>query len=250
MQLKDIEEGLQHFLDLFLTWVTALHHPAETCDEILAAGNERDKLSKALRLWLVSFLVTLVLQFPIFHAVGIAWDDLGFHLPAFGMLTMTVVAFGCALHIGLRLFRIPSTLYDVISVYTAYVGVYVPLISLLSYPTSFRTFYALGIAKRQGLGLAQTVVFVFTQITSHSQDPGVVEVYNVLISWCTMFIIYTCTGMMAVTIARRYSVLKPKAFTAVGFSSAVLGPLFVIVPTLLYYFTVYSSTADKGPMAP
>lgn len=165
MTFEDLTKSFEALLDSLLEWLDTCRHPLTHCDEVLSLGSDKEKINKSLRLWLIIFLITVILQFPLLKTAGIEWSDAGFHLPYFLALTMAFILNGVTLHWGMRIYGIQSNIADTLGAYTTLVGVYGPFFTLALYPESVLLFATLKGAKGQGLPFIPAVSLVLKRTT-------------------------------------------------------------------------------------
>ena len=236
MTFDDLSKGLQAVLDGFAEWFDICRHPLLHCDKLLSLETDKEKIDKSLHLWLVVFLITLVLQLPLWKIAGIGWENVGFHLPNFLVATAGLMLIGVVLHLGLRIYGVPSNFADTLVIYTTVGGVYSPLFLLVAYPAVVPIMTSMKNAKGQGLAFIPAMAFIFSNQMKISQPTGLQGVlYSVLTIPLVVgsFLVLT---LMAHKVAAKYSVPKSKTLASFGFSMSVLmTPLWLGLVSLSYF---------------
>jgi len=232
VSFDDISKACESVLNLFLEWFDVCRNPLKYFLELTSVENEKEKIKKSLRLWFVSFLITLVLQVPVLKAVGIEWGNLGFHLPNFLLLMSAFMLTGVALHLGMRIYGINSNLADTLAGYSALVGCYSPIFAVVNYPGFLRILTSLHNAKVQHLSFFQAMALTL-------QDKGLNNPGLTVLSFAVMIGSYLLLAFMAHKMSEIYAVSRQKMLAAFGFAMAVLWlPVFGILA--LVYFTFYT----------
>lgn len=235
MSFDDLTKSLEAVLNLFLEWVTAVRNPVRSCNEVLALATDKEKISKTLRLWFVSFLITLVLQFPVLKAIGIEWENLGFHLPNFLILTLLLMLTGAALHWGMKAYGIASNFADTTAAYTTLIGCYSPILAVLAYPATVRVLTALRTAKMQHLSLLQAGVSLLGP-GSALQSPDWINVLSILLAQLAQAATFVGLAFLAEKLRQIYLVERARVISAFGFGFTVfLVPATMAILVLQYY---------------
>jgi hypothetical protein len=131
--MKAIVEGLQLLLQGLITWCRAAAAPAQTARSILSM-TESERTAILMAIWLWSIMLSVLFQGPIYKLYGIEWTDIGFLLPYVLMMSLTTLLIAVAAHLAFRLFRVPSSLFDTLSMFVITVTVYSPVSTLLALP--------------------------------------------------------------------------------------------------------------------
>jgi hypothetical protein len=234
---------------LLVEWFLAALHPVKKCRSFLAIKSEPERIRRALRLWLDSFLVSLVVYLPLYVYYGIGLKSLEFHLPIFLFLTMGMIGSGFCLWLSLRIYSIRATFPDVIAIYVAYVMCYQPLLNLFSYLVYFRFFGILATVKAQGMDLGQAASFFVAQSVASSNGPDFIYIGSRLSSWIFLPFSCACSALIARTIAERYSAPRKRSFSAVVFATTVLVPIVIAVQWVPIVFTEYVFISAKSSAA-
>jgi hypothetical protein len=241
-----LKDALAALRDLFLEWFLAALHPITKCQSLLSITDSDERLVAAIKLWTVSFIVALVVDLPLYHPIGIGLSSIEFHLSIFLCLTLAMVSCGLAIHLGLRIFGIRSTFSDVATIYTVYVMCYQPLLNLLTYFASSRMFSILGLARSQGQELDETIRFILAQLVIAGNRN---DLTNDVGDLCFLRLLAeSCLGsaLLASTIADRYSVPRPKSFSALSFAMIVLVPPILFAQGVLVAYVEFIYMSAKG----
>ena len=135
MRFEDWPRSFELVINEFVQWLDCIRKPNETAQRILdSSRSDNEKIARALRMWLLVFSITLILQLPMYAFVGIDVADFGFHLPNFLFELMVMMVIGASMHAGLRILKCPSVFSDTLVMYTVAVGSFAPFSVLLLYP--------------------------------------------------------------------------------------------------------------------
>jgi hypothetical protein len=134
MELSDIIKGAESMRRLLPNWIQCLRHPLQFSDQqFINLKDENAKVLRAISLWTVSFVLTLLVLFPLYHVVGIGLEDREFHLSTFFILLLSVLTSGVFFHIGFLWSGIKSKLNDTLLMEAVTMSCYTPFITLTSY---------------------------------------------------------------------------------------------------------------------
>jgi hypothetical protein len=237
--IANLKSSVNNFLNLFVDWLHAAIHPIKTCQSVLSITDEREKLRAALHLLVPAFLLSVVLDLPLYKPYGLGLSNPEFHLSCLACLTFTMIASGFAIQLSLKLYGVKSTFADITGIYITFVMSYQPLVAFLSYPSYLRLFSGLSFAKRQGFDLGQTVHLLL----SHGET--ITTSYNFIsissgISSCFL-VALTCIGsaLMASTVAERFSVSRLKSLSAFALATMIFLPPIIALQGFLGAFIVF-----------
>jgi hypothetical protein len=235
--MKDLIESLKLILEDFLLWLDCLGKPYVTCRKVLRKSSS-EKMVQFLRLWLVYSLISLTLQFPVYSIVGIDVKNVGFHLPNLLLLLLMQLLLGLAVHIGLRIYKIPSKFADTLTIYSVMIGSFSPFINLLIYPVTISAFQTLKSIKLSNPNFQEALkkYFESSQIPEHF---SFVYTYTIVIAPFLGLLSFLLITLFSRMVAERYHSEKYRTFSAINFSIYVLNiiPLFFLI--LIYHFVVY-----------
>jgi hypothetical protein len=246
---EDLKSAIAGFGALLADWFLAALNPAKECNRILAFESDSERIREALKLWVASFVVSLFVFLPLYAYYGIGLKALEFHLPIFLFLTLGMIGCGLCLWLSFRIYGIPAAFSDSISVYTAYVMCYQPVLNLFCYFASFRFFGFLASVKAQGLDIPQAAHYLATQSFASTGSPDFIYFGSRISSWLLLPFFCASSALMASTIAARCSVPRRKSFSAVVFGTMVLFPLVAAIQSMLIVFTEYVFISAKGVTA-
>jgi hypothetical protein len=240
MTFEDLAKTFEALLGSLTEWLDNCRHPLAHCDEVLSLGSDKEKISRSLRLWLVIFLITLILQLPMLKTTGIEWSDAGFHLPYFLTLTIIFLINGVMLHIGMRIYGINSNIADTLGAYTTLVGVYGPFLTLASYPESVTLFASLKAAKGQGLPFISAISSMLRNHLVASQTAYMHSVMLFALSLPAQIGTFAALTVMGHKLSATYSASKSKTLASFGFSLPVLTFPLLLGFGLFVYFIAYA----------
>ena len=216
-------------LGFFGDWLFAALHPLETCRSLLASTSDQARFDQGAKLWLASFLISVVINLPIYHQHGIELSTVEFHLVNLLLLTAAILACGLIFHVGLRMYGVKSIPSDTITMYAAYFVNYQPIAALYSYFANLRFFNILGAAKSRGAGFGSALEILLLHSRASLESTTIVNVGALLSSWLGLITVLMSSTLMANTVARTYSVSRSKSFAAVAFITTVLLlPVFLV----------------------
>jgi hypothetical protein len=247
---KDVVETLDRFLRAFLEWLYAARHPTATCRRLLSISDSWQRLCAALRLCLISFIVSAVLYFPIYKLYGIDLGTLEFHLSNFLYLVVGVVACGFAFWAGFKIWGVSSTFADLTCVYTAYLACYQPLLALFSFLQEFQFVANVSAAKGRSLDIGQAAKYFLDWTVSSGSTLNFVNVSETILRWLPVPFLLAACALMARSISERYSVPRVKAISALSFATAVFVMPIVFAQAAATVFTVYAFVSPSGSLPP
>jgi hypothetical protein len=220
----------------------ALRSPTQLCKHAMSLPTDEEKMGMVFRLWSVSFLLAIVLEFPRFKAIGIEANNWGFHAPNFLVLTLLFMLNGAALHFGMRRYRIPSNFYNTITAYTIVFSPYYPILTVVSYLGKFLVDADLKRAKLQHETLLEAIAnerFVF-------QHPDYLRIlalaFSILLATPLLFFLHT---LLADRISHMYAAGRSRIISAMAFGMICL-PLLSIGFVAIYYLNLYENISPIG----
>ena len=237
--IADLKKSLDYFLDLFVDWLLAAIHPIEKCQSILSIIDEREKWRASLELLGTSFLVSVVLDLPLYQPYGLGLNSPGFHLSCLACLTFAMIACGFAIQLSLKLYGVKATFADITAIYVTSVMSYQPLVALLSYPSYLRLFSGLSSAKRQGFDLGQTVNLFLSQGANIAKSYNFISISSGLSSCFLLAITCIDSALMASIVAERFSVPRLKSFSAFAVATMIFLPPIIALQGFLAAFIVF-----------
>src|SRR6267378_1720467 len=129
MNFKEIDENVNYILGSLLVWINCVRDPAATCESLIHAGLSDDrKMQQAMRIWVVGTLIGLIIQLPVYGFLHIDWMKIELYLPALLLLLLGFLITVAAIHVGLKVYKVPSAFPDTLALYSVIVGSYSPLI--------------------------------------------------------------------------------------------------------------------------
>jgi len=172
--------------------------------------------------------------------VGIEWENLGFHLPSFLLLTILLMFSGVLLHLGMKIYGIQSNFGDTVGSYTILTSCYSPVFALLNYPAMSGFLTSLRAAKSQHFSFSDAVVFMIEaeRVRQASFLGTISSTMSFLGGVATIFLL----ALIAHRLSEVYSVPRSKALAAFGFALGVLLPPTALAIAAAYYFVIYSFT--------
>ncbi len=242
MNLKELDDNLNSIVASFLIWLNCVRAPFATCKAILDSDLSDDKkLSHAMRLWLVSAVIALVIELPVYRLVGIEWNNVGFYIPnCLFLLFILIISVGI-LHLGLRIFKIPSEFTQTFVVYTVIVGCFSPIFTLLFAPSLIEELSILKSLKPLGLTFEDIIAQWFARLSNMNNKSLFMQGYDAIISPITSIVSVMLLVIFQRYVSAVYNVERYRAISAIGFSVGILLPIPVIILSTFYYFVIYTS---------
>lgn len=139
--MKGIREALDWLLDALGVWLRCVTQPIAVLNAVLPeVTDDYSHLSAATQVWVPSFLISLILAFPVLNLFGIGWSNVGFHLcnsltPILYMLAIIFIA-----HKLLLWHKMKSEYVRTLAMYTTAVAPYLPVFALLNLPSTYIVF--------------------------------------------------------------------------------------------------------------
>jgi hypothetical protein len=237
--IPEHQKSLEQFLNLFVDWFFAAIHPIETCRSILSITDEREKNRATLKLVVPAFLVSVVLDLALYQPYGPGLSSKEFYLSCFACLTFALIACGFAIRLSLKLYGVKAALADIMAIYATFVISYLPLVTILSYPSYLRLFSGLSSAKRQGFDVGQTVALLLNQGETIAKSNNFIGMSSGLSSCFLLAITCICSAFMASTVAERFSVSRVKSFSAFAFATMFSLPPILVLQGFISAFIVF-----------
>ncbi|MBI2351402.1 MAG: hypothetical protein HYV00_08005 [Deltaproteobacteria bacterium] len=242
-----IDELSTHFAlasEWFVDWFDCLRQPFSTAEQALKdCASEKDGLRRAFRLWAVSFLIGLVLQLPVYELLNMEWQKAGFLLPNALLLLLIFLATGVAIHLGLRVTRVPSNLVETCLIYAVIFAGHAPFFTLLLYPSLIDRLSLLQTAKMQGTGFWDAMIQMGAQIHLVSlgyRERSVAGVVADAIRWPVGFL-YSGAIMVLMqrALAARYNADRYPVFLGISLAIGVFSIFPLVILSLMYGFLLY-----------
>jgi hypothetical protein len=227
-----LSDELSGVLDTFVAWFDCVRHPYLSCEKILRARvSERIKITRALKLWLVGFIIHIILRIPALQHAGIDWSSSGFQLANTVLFLLALLLAAVLAHFGLRWRGIPSRFTETFVIYTVLLAVFLPLNTLLFYHTNFEQSSLLREIKVRDLGFFEALRFF--SLFPDASRPLVFRVYQA-ITWPLFLASWSAFVVMFADLAGRlYKVERYRVITAFGLAFGVLFPI-AIVPLAIF----------------
>lgn len=195
-------------------------------------------MKRAATIWTISFVLGAVVLAPLFNAIGIQFENVGFQLSVFLFQTLAFLLTSIVIHIGLRRYRVNSQIEDTFLIYSVVFGSYYPVLSVLNYPALALLLSSLKASKAHGAGLVNTVAAALGAVASPSS-----LAMSVLIttgSFLGAVIGIVLVGVFATAVAGRYLTDRQRVLNSLSFSMGVLVILPAAICSLLYYYVLFS----------
>jgi hypothetical protein len=231
--MKAIVEGLQLLLQGLITWCRAAAAPAQTARSILSM-TESERTAILMAVWLWSIMISVLFQGPIYKLYGIEWTDIGFLLPYVLMTSLATLLIAVAMHLALRLFRVPSSLSDTLSMFVMTVTVYSPVSTFLGLPAQANMINTLSTIKSLNLSFWGVIQRYYSEMVSRgSQSDPLGDVQFVIIP--IGFVFSLCSlAIFAECIVQQYKAERFKTLVAVG-----VGTTLLVIPIYALTFFIH-----------
>ena len=195
-----------------------------------------------MRIWVVGTLIGLIIQLPVYGFLHIDWKKIELYLPALLLLLLGFLITVAAIHVGLKVYKVPSAFPDTLALYSVIVGSYSPLIIVLALPGLIELLTTLQAAKSAGVSDIESVV---QRIARSMADAGSKSTTMQIFQAIAAPVLFGISMTLIVVFQRRISELyKSETFrtvSAISFSMGVLVPVPMVLVTGLYYFTFYAA---------
>lgn len=237
--IVDLKSSVDYFLSLFVDWFLAVIHPIEKCQSFLAIEDEGERWHRTFELVGTSFLITVVLNLPLYEPYGIGLSSMGFHICSLVCLTFTLIASGLAVQLSLKLYGVKSVFSEITSIYIACVMCYQPLVAIFSYPSYLRLFTILDSAKSKGEDLGQIINHLLEHATADSKIYDFISISSGFCSGLLLVLSCVCSTLIATTVAEWYSAPRLKSFSALAFATMIFLPPILIAQDVLFEFIFF-----------
>jgi hypothetical protein len=229
---EEIAKSFEFLLDAMLSWAKCVRHPLLTWKQILtdAQGEESKAIKAATKLWLTSYIMSMLLLGWVYKLHGINMTDVGFYLSSAFLVFAFLVLFVVSMHVGFTLFKLPAPFQDTFVAYTVIVSACMPFTSILAAPSLMQTLKTLKAIKTQDLELSGAVVAYFSMaVTQSSSTVGTLSVISqIFLIPLGLLLMSTIFDMLA----SRWEIDRVRVYSAGTFGTAVV----VVLPMLLMSF--------------
>lgn len=236
-----MNEQLQWFHLLFEMvrgWLHSLLHPVETINQLLRDMSGKVSFTPIARLWTPALLFAFIINLPLWHWYGIAWDDFGFQLPYLLIVFVIQVLGAYCMHLSFRLFRLRSDLHSTVAMYTVVI-IYNPLATVCTLPATWRYFYFMQAAKHANLDLGGTIVKILNDSLSAAAKDPVINIYLVPL-YLAMTMVFLSVAAFCECTMQRYGNPRRETYYAVSLAMGLMFLFNVFAATPLQAVTVYS----------
>lgn len=238
MSFNDLTLAMNAIIDVFVEWLEYARHPFLACNRLLGdyeTGQVR--LKRAMKIWVSSFIISVVVLTPLYNRAGIGLVTLGFHLSLFLFVTVALLAASGAIHIGLRWDGVKSRFEDTLLIYSLFFGTFSPLFCLLSYPSLALMLSSLMVSKAHHLGSWETAVAVSKAFSAPSPVASILLQFEHAL---TAVASLALSGMFAEAVAKFHQTDRQRVLSSMSFSIAVLSIVPGFICALFYYYVVSS----------
>lgn len=240
MNPENFLESLDFLLDSLIEWAEAIRSPLDTANRIIStAGNDTNVFKGATKLWLTAFIISTVIQIPIFQLHEISWGDFGFYLSSGLVLLLIVLAYCGSIYGGLRAFGIEILFVDLYLLYIVLIGIFSPLISILSYPTTINFISTLDRLKEEGVNFTSAIIEMYS-ITQLGTSSVVLEVYLSLSALLVTIFLYSMLSYLVNILSVELGASKTSIMNALTMGFVVFGLIPSMLLTILKYFAIFS----------
>jgi hypothetical protein len=218
-----IRDWLDATIDAYEGWGKALRDPRSTAKRILLLPDRRQRIRAVTELWFASTLLSIIILLPVLYGYGIKLENLSFHVCTVTSQYAILVMLAWLLHLGLRIFKIPSRMQDTFVVYTVAVSAVGPLLSFFAIPSLRRVLAVIREIKKADLPILDSAGAIAKAFLTSSNDgwalaAAMLEPFGYVIGFFAM-------SMFVQLIVERYKVDTLRVIRAVAFASVVLVPL-------------------------
>ncbi len=242
MILKDLEKNLHFVLNALIDWFTTVINPGKKARSMvaIASTNKKKAVRLALQIWLTAFIISMIVQFPLYQSHGIAWNNLGFYCTSC-FIQLTLLATGVfSVYCGLLIFKVRIPLSELFILYATVVGSYSVLFALGMYPNQMDALSVLKSAKQHG----KNIIDIWKDYIHIHADTGSLSsfylIYSDVSSHALALVSSFTTIIMSNEIVRRYSLPKHLVIEGTIFGLFVICILFEPLVRFFNYFTMYS----------
>jgi hypothetical protein len=139
--VKGVGEALDWLLDALGVWLRCVTQPIAVLNAVLPEVTDNySHLSAAAQVWVPSFLISLILTFPVLNLFGIEWNNVGFHLCNSLTSILYMLAMVFVTHKVLLWRKMNSEYVRTLAMYTTAVAPYLPAFALLNLPSTYIIF--------------------------------------------------------------------------------------------------------------
>jgi hypothetical protein len=228
MDLGSVWEGL-------LAWANCIRSPATTCDALLVSD---DRLQSAIRLWLATSIVALVINVPAYALVGIKVTEVGFFLSSLLGSLLALAALPSVIVVALRLHRIDTELIEVFIMYAVTVAAIAPIVTLLALPATTQMLTVVQSTKREHLQGLAAMRSIWSQLITNR--PGdITPLLTAVVQPIITMMAFAMLALLSDFISQRYRAEKFKVNSALTLS-VLLSIVPIAIVLAFNYFVLWA----------
>ena len=193
--------------------------------------------SRAVKVWVASFIVDFICHYPIYVLYNLNYDDPVFIAATFFGATMTLVGSGITTHLMLKMVGISSDASSTLKLYAVMVAAYAPLETLLSFPVAARSLSLLHTLRLHRVEMA-AAARSFISFAQHSADQQ--GAFSAAASFIAGLISFIYLMLFSEAVAYKNKVNRTAVYKATALGM-LLGALPGILIGVFILFTEYGA---------
>lgn len=236
--MKGVREGLDWLLDALGIWLRCVTQPIAVLNTVLPeVTDDYSNLPAAIQVWVPSFLISLILTFPVLNLFGIAWDNLGFHLSNSLMAILLMLSIVFIAHKILVWRKMKSEYVRTLAMHTIAIAPYLPGYALLNLPGTYIMYNVIKEikTKKQPIGWDTAVLFAKSLFIS-IQHGGL---FLLFLSTALGVLSFGCLVIFAEAVSQWYDNNRYKTYSSIAL--AMVGSIILLlVGVPMQLFIIYS----------
>jgi hypothetical protein len=244
-QLQDFLELLTSLVDLIVLWLDCLRQPFLTISKALTEyPDDQGRLRYTVKLWIISFMISLALQLPVYWMLEMDWERVEFLLPSALLLLFSFMGSGLVAHLGLKASHVNSNFAETWLIYAVLFAAHAPFFTLLAYPALVDMLLMVQHAKASHDNVLDVITEVWSLVMAQSSAPpgrSLVGLVGDAIS-VPMYLYMGVVIVMFMHVVRvRYEAPKYAVFRGVSLGVGVFAPVPLLGLLALYWAVIYQA---------
>ncbi|HYZ73499.1 MAG TPA: hypothetical protein VE641_10505, partial [Chthoniobacterales bacterium] len=216
-------------------WITCLIAPLRFSDQQLTTlRTHKGRLMCAIKVWGVSFLLTLILLLPLYWLIGIGLlQPIEFHLSTFVILFLSFFCSGLLFHAGFRWSGIKSKFTKTFLMQAITMSCYSPINTFTYYAFYLKLMNVINDAHEHNVATEGALGYMLGHQSAVDGPLTYLSILSVPLSLLPI-------AIFAQAVSKRYGVPKVKVLSSLSFSTAILVPLSSAAFNAVYYLSLYN----------
>jgi len=228
---KSLKDNSRH-IGLFLS---CLIEPERQGRIFLSAdASSSEKISIAIRLWVICIALTLVPYFPVYAYRGLMWSEVGFLSVQLFISLTVVVCLSWFLDLSLKFRKVQTNKADTMLLLAVAGAPVIPFLGLGILIGEADLLRELVLLKKQGVSFD---TILLDQFTARSKTFNYVELISSIGMKISIIVLLLRSTILADLLVPLYQCDRDKLFSAMGFAFAATIAVFLLIGNLGLFVT-------------